>query len=99
MWVKEFLSGRRKKIILNIKSSEWKEETPSVPQWSVLGPVLFIIYINDLSDQMRKFYKMFVDDIKLFSAIENPADQVELQQDLFKACEWGREWLLEYNIS
>ena len=70
-----------------------------MPQGSVLGPVLFIIYINDLPDQIQKFCKMFADDTKLFSAIENPADKVELQQDLFKACEWGREWLLEYNIS
>ena len=85
--------------MLNIKSSEWKEETSSVAQGTVLGPVLFSIYINDLSHQIQKFCKMFVDDIKLFPAIENPADQVELQQDLFKAYEWGREWLLEYNIS
>ena len=77
MWVKDFLSGRRQRIILNGKKSEWKEVTSGVPQGSVLGLVLFIIYINDLPDQMQKFCKMFADDTKLFSAIENPADQVE----------------------
>ena len=91
--------GDVKELSLMEKKSEWKEVTSGVPQGSVLGLVLFIIYINDLPDQMQKFCKMFADDTKLFSAIENPVDQVELQQDLFKACEWGREWLLEYNIS
>ena len=69
-----------------------------VPQGSVLGPVLFIIYINDMPDMLRKYCKMFADDAKLYSAIETTDDQEELQDDLFDSCDWGKDWLLEHNI-
>ena len=65
--------------MLNGKSFDWKDVTPGVPQGSVLGPVLFIIYINDMPDMLRKYCKMFADDAKLYSAIETPDDQEELQ--------------------
>ena len=64
----------------------------------MLGPVLFIIYINDMPDMLRKYCKMFADDAKLYSAIETTDDQEELQDDLFDSCDWGKDWLLEHNI-
>ena len=85
--------------MLDGKSSEWKEVTSRVPQGFVLDPVLFIMYINDKPDQLKKFCKMFADDAKIFSAVETPNDQEELQEDLFESCEWGRDWQLEHNIS
>ena len=98
-WVRDFIKGRRHRVMLDGKSSEWKDVTSGVPQGSVLGPVLFIIYINDMPDKLRKFCKMFADDAKCrFSAIETRNDQHELQEDLFDSCEWGKDWLLEHNI-
>ena len=96
--VRDFLKGRRQRVMLDGKSSEWKDVTSGVPQRSVLGPLLFIIYINDMPDKLRKFCKMFADDAKLLSAIETRNDQHELQEDLFDSCEWGKDWLLEHNI-
>ena len=69
-----------------------------VPQGNVLGPVWFIIYINDMPDMLGKYCKMFADDAKLYSAIETTDDQEELQDDLFDYCDWGKDWLLEHNI-
>lgn len=56
-WVKNFLSGRQQRVLLNGKSSEWVEVTSGIPQGSVLGPVLFIIYMNDMPDNVHNVYK------------------------------------------
>ena len=85
--------------MLNGKSSDWMDVSSGVSQGSVLGPVLFIIYINDLPDMLRKYCKMFADDAKLYSAIETTDDQEELQDDLFDSCDWGKDLLLEHNIN
>ena len=97
-WIRDFLKGRRQRVMLNGNSSDWMDVSSGVPQGSVLGPVLFIIYINDMPDMLRKYCKMFADDAKLYSAIETTDDQEELQDDLFDSCDWGKDWLLEYNI-
>ena len=97
-WVRDFLKGRRQRVMLNGKSSDWMGVSSGVPQGSVLGPVLFIIYINDTPDMLRKYCKMFADDAKLYSAIETTDDQDELQDDLFDSCDWVKDWLLEHNI-
>ena len=75
--------------MLNGKSSDCKNITSGVPQGSVVGPVLFMIHINDMPDVLRKYCKMFDDDAKLYSAIETPDDQEELKEDLFDFCVWG----------
>ena len=98
VWVRDFLKGRRQRVMLNGKSSDWMDVSSGVPQGSVLSPVLFIIYINDMPDMLRKYCKMFADDAKLYSAISTTDDQEELQDDLFDSCDWGKDWLLEHNI-
>ena len=57
------------------KSSDWMNVSSGVPQGSVLGPILFIIYINDMPDMLRKYCKMLADDAKLYSAIETTDDK------------------------
>ena len=81
-WVRDFLSDRRQRVMLNGESSDWRNVVSGVPQGSVLGPVLFIIYVNDMPDQLRKFCKIFADDAKIYSAIGERSDQEELQSDL-----------------
>ena len=97
-WVRDFLKGRRQRVMLNGRSSDWMDVSSGVPQGSVLGPVLFIIYINDMPDMLRKYCKMFADDAKLYSAIKTTDGQEELQDDLFDSCDLGKDWLLEHNI-
>ena len=81
-------------------SSEWLPVLSGVPQGSVLGPLLFIIYINDLTDQLSNKTYLFADDTKMASAI-NPArtiaDSLSLQNDIDSAFRWAFTWLMQLN--
>ena len=69
-----------------------------MPQGSVLGPVLFIIYVNDMPDSLESFCKIFADDTKVYTAVGEKTDQEKLQRDLLKLCKWSRLWLLEFSV-
>lgn len=84
--------------MLNGEFSSWKPVTSGVPQGSVLGPVLFIIYVNDLPDSLESFCKIFADDTKVYTAVDKRSDQEKLQQDLLKLSDWSRLWLLEFSV-
>jgi len=65
------LMGRREKVVLNGKTSEWKDVLPGVPQGSVLRPLLFLIFINNLCDNLICDFTLFAGDTSLFSVVEN----------------------------
>ena len=97
-WIEDFLSNRRQRVIINGKSSEWKNVTSGIPQGSVLGPVLFIIYVNDMEDSLQSFCKVFADDSKIYAPVNSRADQEKLQTDLLKLSRWCRLWLMEFSV-
>ena len=70
-----------------------------VPQGSVLGPVLFITFINDLPDTVSGLVKIFADDSKIYSAVGEDQQQQNLQYDLDKLCDWSRKWKLSFNAT
>ena len=65
-WVKRFLTHQRQKVLVNQSQSDWATVTSGIPQGSVLGPLLFIILINDLPDCVKSAIKIFADDTKIF---------------------------------
>ena len=69
-----------------------------VPQGSVLGPLLFFLYINDLPDNVTCGIKLFADDIKIYSTIKGTSDTLLLQQNLDMVNEWSHKWLLKFNV-
>ena len=69
-----------------------------VPQGSVLGPILFLIYINDLDDDITSKVLKFADDTKVFRKIESDADRQHLQDDLNKLIEWSEKWQMLFNF-
>ena len=81
LWIKDYLTDRTQKVIINGKSSEWKPVTSGIPQGSVLGPLLFVIYINDLPNSIISIY-IFADDTKIFKIITSDIDCQILQKDL-----------------
>ena len=69
--VKNYLKNRKQRVVLNGQTSEWRKINSGVPQGSVLGPLLFLIYINDLPDGITSIGKIFADDTSLFSNVQD----------------------------
>ena len=86
-------------MVINNSSSSLGKVTSGVPQGSVFGPVLFIIYANDLPCSVRGSIKMFADDTKLYRTISEPLDATWLQNDLNCLIEWSDRWLLRFNAA
>ena len=69
--MENYLTGRQQRVVLNGQTSSWKNILAGVPQGSVLGPLLFLIYINDLPNGIESICKIFADDTSLFSKVED----------------------------
>ena len=99
-WIESFLLLRKQRVKINDSFSEWQKVMSGIPQGSILGPLLFIIYINDLvenCDINSKLY-LYADDAKLFNYITNDMDVENLQKNLNRLTDWSTKWLLKLNI-
>ena len=96
-WITSFLSGRTQKVVVNGHNSQPDAVVSGVPQGSVLGPLLFVIYINDLPDMLSSSCLMFADDSKVYRKINNEDDMIKLQQNLVALEEWSNNWLLRFH--
>jgi hypothetical protein len=97
-WIENWLTNRKQRVIINGAYSEWKPVTSGVPQGSVLGPLLFIIFINDLDcDLVSKLAKL-ADDTKL-GGLANLSTAKTIQEDLDKIVKWSETWQMQFNIS
>ena len=95
-WIIEYLSDRKQRVILNGYKSPWSNVLSGVPQGSVLGPLLFLIYINDIPECVNTSHvKIFADDLKLYS--ENNKDSKLLQSDITNIERWSAKWQLPLN--
>ena len=77
--------------------SEWRKITSGVPQGSVLGPHLFVIYINDLPDGLENTFKMYADDSKVIAEVEDKITESKLQTDIHKIKDWCDKWSMSLN--
>ena len=98
-WIRSFLSGRRQRVKVNGETSKWAEVLSGVPQGSVLGPVLFVCYINDLPEEIHTSAKLFADDTKVYAEVSNREDSRKLQNDINRLDEWAKKWQLSFNSS
>ena len=98
-WIKTWLCGRKQRVRVHDSYSEWVEVISSVPQGSVLGPLLFLIYINDISNVVSSQMSLFADDAKLFRAIKSIEDRKKLQDDINAMNQWSNLWQMEFNPS
>lgn len=98
-WIDSFLSGRKQRVRIRGNTSTWNDVKSGVPQGSVLGPILFIIYINDIVENLKSDVYLYADDMKIYSRIRCDADRQRLQDDIDTVVDWTDSWLLRLNIS
>ena len=97
-WFKNYLSGRKQCVVLNSIKSTYLPVKAGVPQGSVLGPLLFLIYINDISDSLTSLTRLFADDSSLSSSSRDlNIIKQEINDDLIKLIEWAKTWLVVFN--
>ena len=96
--ITDFLYQRKQRVFLNGEHSSWTNTEAEIPQGSILGPLFFLVYINDLSDGLTANPKLFADDTSLFSVIDNINSTAnDLNCDLMKISNWAIQWKMRFN--
>ena len=98
-WIKSFLTNRKQRVLVSGAASSWTRVLSGVPQGSVLGPLLFLIFVNDLPAIFHNFSLLFADDLKIFSVVRKNDEAQALQNDLDKLTFWTNLWQLPSNVS
>lgn len=96
-WIEAFLKNRKQRVVINGHRSEWTTVISGVPQGSVIAALLFVIFINDLPENIKSQLFMFADDCKFFRQILSNEDTEIMQEDLDTLHEWSKKWLLKFH--
>ena len=94
-WINSWLTWRKQRVIVDGSTSVW---TSGVPQGTVLGPLMFLIYINDIGDKVSSSLQLFADDCVLYRTVMSLEDSKQLQYDLDSIIEWSQIWQMNFNI-
>ncbi len=97
-WIENWLNNRKQRVVINGSALDWAPVTSGVPQGSVLGPVLFVIYINDI-DLVLNFIAKFADDTRIGNSVISDCDRQSLQEDLRKISAWSDRWEMLFNVN
>jgi hypothetical protein len=97
-WIQNWLTGRKQKVGINKIYSRWQNVVSGVPQGSVLGPLLFVIYINDLDCNIVSKLCKFADDTKLGRSVKNVVEVDKLREDLNRIYQWSVDWQMLFNV-
>ena len=98
LWIEDFLTARQMSVSVNGAYSDWAKVASGVPQGSVLGPLLFLLYVNDIPASVSCKIKLCTDDTKLWNTTETQSDSQSLQSNLDSLSKWSDKWLLRFNI-
>ena len=99
-WMKDFLQGRQMRTVIRGTASQNRDVTSGVPQGSVLAPIMFLIYVNDLGEDLSEntYINMFADDAKIQRRIKDSSSCKELQEDIHKIKAWSTKWKMDFNV-
>ena len=96
--INNFLKDRKQRTVLNGQSSSWGNISAGVPQGSILGPLFFLVYINDLTGDLRCNVKLFADDTSLFTVVQNFNSAAnDMNHDLELIRQWAHDWRMSFN--
>ena len=96
--IQRFLADRMQRTVLNGKTSQWGKISAGALQGSILGPLSFLVYINDLTTDLKCNVKLFVDDTSIFSVVLDPNEcAADLNHDLDLIKRWARDWRMSFN--
>ena len=98
-WIEKWLTLRKQRVLLDGESSDHVPVSSGVPQGTVLGPFLFLIYINDITEDISSQLRLFADDCLLYFPIKSEQDSILLQWDLDTLCQWAKVWQMRFNLS
>lgn len=96
-WINDFITGRRQRVCINNSKSSWVNVTSGVPQGSVLGPLLFVLFINDLPGVIDCLAMLYADDTKIYQAVNNSKDAEIFQENIRLLWNWSIEWQLHFH--
>ena len=97
-WFTGYLSNRQQRVVLNGSVTELSVLKAGVPQGSILGPFLFLVYINDIVGDLESNIGLFADDMNLSLEIDNPdICGMQLQSNIDKITEWAKKWIVKFN--
>ena len=97
-WIEQWLTCRRQRVVVDGEVSSWKSVLSGVPQGSVLGPILCLVYINDLEEGVTGTILNFLDDITLFSKTKEIGDNQNVQDDIDKLVKWSEKWQMLFKF-
>ena len=96
--LENYLSRRFQRVVLNGQTSSWRPVLAGVPQGSIMGPLLFLIYINDLPNELKSNVKLFADDTSFFTVVKNKNNSANiLNNDLQSISTWAYNWKMLFN--
>ena len=95
-WIDSFLYFRQHWVVVNGVQSDWAPVLSGVPQGTVLGPLLFSLYINDITSDIESEIRPFADDCVCYHEIKNEEDTVKLQRDIDRLGCWARKWSMRF---
>ena len=94
--VDSFLCFRQQRVVVNGVKSDWAPVLSGVPQGTVLGPLLFSLYINDISSDIESEIRLFADDCVCYREIKDEKDTMKLQRDIDRLGSWARKWGMRF---
>ena len=93
-----FLKERKQRTVLNGQCSSWRDTTAGAPHDSILGPILFLVHINDLTTDLKCNVKLFADDTSLFTVVQDPYSAAsDMNHDLELISRWAHNWRMSFN--
>ena len=98
-WIENWLTQRHQTVVIDGAKSRRVQVISGVPQGTVLGPLLFLLYINDIGDSISSPIRLFADDSLLYRRVNNANDALKLQQDLDRIVKWSDTWQMQFNPS